>query len=304
MSRRPQRQRKLREKTRRPRLRLVKNELPPAEIPAIAEPPSRFTMERVLCDFGGALGVNAKRDAWWQAQELAYRAMEMKDGEASIELAMQAVQLHPHCLDALTILAQASSGRNQQELIEHMRNIVDTGRRNLGEKFFEENSGHFWGILETRPYMRAHAYLAQLFVEAGEADEAVKDYECLLALNPNDNQGLRYPLLGCYLESGSLDGVRGLFEAYEDEDSAMFAWARVLERLLSEDKSGATVALAEARKVNAHVEAYVVGKNQVPRRLPDFYGFGDENEAVICADALAAAWKRHPSALCWLQQAG
>lgn len=163
MSRRPQRQRKLREKTRRPRLRLVKNELPPAEIPAIAEPPSRFTMERVLCDFGGALGVNAKRDAWWQAQELAYRAMEMKDGEASIELAMQAVQLHPHCLDALTILAQASSGRNQQELIEHMRNIVDTGRRNLGEKFFEENRGHFWGIVETRPYMRAHAYLAQLF---------------------------------------------------------------------------------------------------------------------------------------------
>ena len=36
MSRTPQRQRKLREKARRPRLRLVKNKLPPAEIPAIA----------------------------------------------------------------------------------------------------------------------------------------------------------------------------------------------------------------------------------------------------------------------------
>ena len=56
----------------------------------------------------------------------------------------------------MIILAQAASGTNHQELIEHMRRIVETGQRTLGEQFFKENRGHFWGILETRPYMRAH----------------------------------------------------------------------------------------------------------------------------------------------------
>lgn len=84
----------------------------------------------------------------------------------------------------------------------------------------------------------------------------------------------------------------------------MFAWARVLERVLSDDKPGATAALAEARKVNAYVEAYLVGQERVPRRLPDFYGFGDENEAIICADAVATAWRHHPNAVRWLKQAG
>jgi hypothetical protein len=30
---------------------------------------------------------------------------------------------------------------------------VAAGERSLGPKAFEEDAGHFWGILETRPYM-------------------------------------------------------------------------------------------------------------------------------------------------------
>jgi len=226
--------------------------------------------------------------------------METKDGEASIELAMQAVQLHPHCLDALTILAQASGGRNERELIEHMRNIVDTGRRNLGEKFFEENRRHFWGILETRPYMRARAYLAQILLEAGQIEEATAEYEVLLDLNPKDNQGLRYPLLGAYLLHRDLTQVRQLFAQFEDEESAVFAWGQVLERFLSDDMGGATETLHGARKVNGFVESYLTGKKRCPKRLPDYYGFGDENEAIICADAIGAAWKANSAAIRWL----
>lgn len=53
----------------------------------------------------------------------------------------------------------------------------------------------FWGILETRPYMRALMGLAQTLVELGRVNEALAQFRELLRLNPNDNQGVRYPLL-------------------------------------------------------------------------------------------------------------
>lgn len=229
--------------------------------------------------------------------------MEATDLRTAINLASRAVQLDDHCLDALTLLAQVHSA-NEAELLEAMRGIVAVGAESLGERYIEENRGHFWGILETRPYMRAHAYLAQLLLEANKIDEAVVEYETLLHLNPGDNQGLRYPLLGCYLQTGNLATVCRLFDQFEDEGSATFAWARVLERLLSQDGAGAKTALTEARETNPHIEAYLTGQKRVPNDPPDYYGFGDENEAIVCADAIGAAWRANPAAVAWLQRAG
>jgi len=41
--------------------------------------------------------------------------------------------------------------------------------------------------------------LAQLLRGAGRAEDAICHFEALLELNPNDNQGVRDILLGCYL---------------------------------------------------------------------------------------------------------
>lgn len=73
------------------------------------------------------------------------------------------------------------------------------------------------GLHETRPHMRARAQLAALLNEVSKLDEAVEHYEEMLRLNSGDNQGLRYPLLGCYLEQRNLDGVERLFGKYPDE---------------------------------------------------------------------------------------
>jgi len=49
---------------------------------------------------------------------------------------------------------------------------MEVGRRALGGKIFEE-SGHFWGMLETRPYMRARAGLMRCLWEEGKHDKAI-----------------------------------------------------------------------------------------------------------------------------------
>jgi len=165
------------------------------------------------------------RTASENAQELAYEAMDADDLDTAVKLAMRAVELDRHCVDALVILSHVSSD-SPEELIENLESIVWIGECALGEEFCEENRGHFWGILETRPYMRARQELADLLRDEGRADEAIKHYDAMLDLNPNDNQGVRDLLLACYLTCGDLDGARRLFDQYE-EDGARPSIGRV-----------------------------------------------------------------------------
>ena len=175
------------------------------------------------------------------------------------------------------------------------------GERALGEDFFEENSGYFWGLIETRPYMRARQELADLLHDAGRTDDAIAHYEAMLDLNPNDNQGIRELLLAFYLTRGDLDGARRLFEQYEEDGSAAFRWSRILERHLAGDEAKAATLLAEARKDNAFVEPYLTGAKRMPRTLPDYYSPGEESEAKHVAVSLRPAWKGHRKSVAWLK---
>jgi hypothetical protein len=72
----------------------------------------------------------------------------------------------------------------------------------------------------------------------------------------------------------------------------------------TDDKKRAVKALKEVHSVNRHVEKYLTGRKRMPKHLPGFHGFGDENGATVCADAVGRAWKRHPNAVEWLKRGG
>jgi tetratricopeptide (TPR) repeat protein len=235
------------------------------------------------------------------ARELMWRAEESPNFLLAVSLAVRAVRIDPASLDARLFLSFIADGP-LDEYIEELRRIVAIGEQDLGAEFFKENRGHFWQVMDTRPYMRARATLAQSLHGAGHTAAAMAEYEALLALNPGDNQGLRYPLLGCYLEKERLEDTQRLFETYGNEDSAMFTWGRVLERFLTCDLEGAIAALARARKANAHVEAYLTGKKKLPKSRPEAYTPHDISEAWICMDEIGGAWSRHREAMRWLKK--
>jgi len=133
-----------------------------------------------------------------QAQDLMYQAWD-SSGKRRIELARRALKISEDCADAYVLLAEkaASSLAEAKHLYQQG---VEAGERALGEKAFKEDAGHFWGILETRPYMRARAGLAQCLWMLGERDQAIAHFTDMLRLNPNDNQGIRYILATCLLE--------------------------------------------------------------------------------------------------------
>jgi tetratricopeptide (TPR) repeat protein len=63
--------------------------------------------------------------------------------------------------------------------------------------------GHFWGILESRPYMRAMHGLGLTAWKQGKLEEAINVFQQMLKLNPNDNQGARYLLGPIYHQMGN-----------------------------------------------------------------------------------------------------
>ena len=241
----------------------------------------------------------AEADARGEAQELAFEAMEAGSAAQARKLAKRALRLHPDCVDALMVMADLDA-RTPREMIEATQKAVAAGERSLGEKFIRENTGHFWLLLETRPMMRAMEQLALLLRGQGIRMDAIRIYERMLELNPNDNQGVRDPLLGLYLETGDLEGAGRLLKKYKQDGSANFAWARVLERFLAGTHAEASTALKQARRANRHVEIYLTAQKALPKHLPEMYSPGSDEEAVLCLNCLSGAWDEHREAVFWL----
>jgi tetratricopeptide (TPR) repeat protein len=237
-----------------------------------------------------------------ERQMLAHESLcAAEDADNPLEMlrnALRAVRLDPACIDARLMLLQFTAGPTEEK-IEELEQIVALGEAELGKEFFAENTGYFWLAMESRPYMRARGMLAQALHGVGRLDDSIDHVEAMLRLNPNDNQGLRYGLLGSYLETGRLEAVRKLFTQY-DEESAIFLWARVLERYLAAELTEAATILTKARKENTHVEDLLTKRRKPPKESAPYYSPGDVTEAVVCLESIGAAWNRYPEALAWL----
>jgi tetratricopeptide (TPR) repeat protein len=248
---------------------------------------------------------DAKHTPRDQAQELMWDAMDLigQDDERAAELCHRALSIYPDCVDALAMLADLECDRVKDH-VDAMRKAVAAGRRDLGPKYFKSERGHFWGLIETRPFMRAMAQLAHSLMEWATdecVDEAIEIQEEMLDLNPNDNQGVRDLLVACYLQRKHYNEAAELLKRYEDDWMAVSCWARVLLAHAAGDDDRAEEMLAQAREQNPHVELYLTGQKRRPRTRTDYYSPGEETEAVFCADTLWEAWKKHPKSKRWLK---
>jgi len=260
--------------------------------------PSLQSMEGLLAALGG-MGRRG-RSAVDEAQEIMYDAWEAPTRQRAVALARKALEVCPDCADAYSLLAEEAA-ESLEEAIELYRKGVEAGERTLGKKTFKEDVGHFWGLLETRPYMRARAGLAQCLWEAGQREEAVTHCWGLLRLNPNDNQGIRDLLMPCLIELGRDEDAEKLFKQFEEDCMAIWMYSRALLDFRKHgDSPAADKSLKAALDENRHVPPYLLGRKKMPRILPGYYGFGDDNEAVLYAYGNRAAWKATPGALEWL----
>ena len=199
-------------------------------------------------------------------------------------------------------LLRAELAGSRQEALKLYQQGVAAGERVLGAEVFQREAGRFWGILETRPYMRAREGLANVLWTVGRRDEAVGHLQDMLRLNPRDNQGVRHVLAGYLLFLDRDDDLARLLGQYPEEDSAPWAYARAL---LSFRREGDTIAsrqlLKKAKKTNKHISALLLDRQRPPVELPDYYTPGDKNEAVIFIARYLVGWKSTAGAIAWVR---
>lgn len=116
-------------------------------------------------------------------------AAELVDQERARELLMDALFSDLRCIDAHVHLGNQMFDRWPQDAITHYEIALAIGELSLGPDF----SGILpWGCLYNRPFLRAlHGYGRCLW-RAGDLDGALNVFERSLALNPADNQGVRF----------------------------------------------------------------------------------------------------------------
>jgi hypothetical protein len=225
--------------------------------------------------------------------------MEAQSDDEKLKLSREALLHDPDCVDALVQVALLAK-TSYNDRITRIGEIAKKAKGQLGEEFFKSYCGHFWVVVESRPYMRTLKVLIELLRSSGRGEESITICEQMLVLDPGDHEGVRDALLGLYLKGGKISEARGLIENWKEFPDAVLSWGRVLERFLSGDSVGASDALLFAIEMNPYVAAYLLGRKPKPKQIVDFFSVGDENEARYCVYQIGEAWVSVPTALSWL----
>ncbi len=270
-----------------------------AEAPADHALPDRRAMESYLAKVAG----RRRDEAIARAQNVMYDAWDRKTPRSRVALARKALGISPLCADAYNLLAaEAATTAEARDL--YARGL-EAGELALGPEGFEEYDGHFWGFLETRPYMRARHGLALALLKLGEEEAAMDHFRAMLKLNPGDNQGIRYLLLGSLLRRDDIPALETLLADYADEWSAYWIYTRSL--VAYREGQGSTPAtlklLKDARSANEHVPPFLAGAKPPVLSRSDYVTVGGADEAADYVRECGAAWRKTPGAVEWLTTA-
>lgn len=236
-----------------------------------------------------------------QAEDMAYQAHSAKTSKQRVLMAQKALELDSNCCEAYMVLEQELS-KNPIESIQYYDKAITAAKKSLGEDFFKENMGHFWGIHETRPFMRAQFYKAQALWEVHRQSEAIDLCWELLKLNPNDNQGVRYILFDFLLTDNRLLDIERLLKKFKDEGSAHWEYNLALYffKKLGPESEKTLNQIKTAVSSNPFIEKYLTGKLKKPKESPSSYALGSKEEAICYLQDSVIPWVNTSPAIEWL----
>ena len=152
--------------------------------------------------------------------ELAESAATKK---TALKYAKKAAQLDPDNIDAAVMVAELTAS-SIEKLIEKYKSLIEEAEEKLkAEGYFDYDCiGEFWGLFETRPYMRLLDKYSDNLVQCGKMRLAIAEYEKMLKLCENDNLGVRYRLMHLYVFLEDEQPALRLSKEYSDEESTQF----------------------------------------------------------------------------------
>lgn len=281
--------------SKKPRKKPLRQSRSGDQISATPSLPDRRGMEGMMA---GLFDHARDDDPSSAAQNVMYRAWDATDRRERIRLARQALTIFPRCADAYVLLAEEDA-RSVEQALAYYRRGVEGGEQAIGSQGFQEYAGHFWGFLQTRPYMRARQGLAVALWATGQHQEAIGHCQAMLELNPNDNQGIRYLLAGYLLALGLTAALKQLLGQFEDDGTAMWLYTRALLAFREESPEADSLAGA-AWSENSYVPEILSGRRPLVASRDGYVTLGGEDEAGEYVRDNGAAWRATPGAIEWL----
>ena len=215
------------------------------------------------------------------AYEILEEAQNAKTEKEAIKLAKKAYEKSRECFDA--ILFQCDLEENG---IKRMK-LLDEGlefekNRLKKEKYFDkENIGHFYGIFETRPYIRGLVIKAEYLLEEGKLRQAESVCKEVLKLNKNDNMGARYLLMAIYATLEEENDMLKLYQKYPEESLEMIFPLFALYYKLGNDKK-AKEYLNRVDKCNSNFVKFFKGTIKESKEVNlGYYSRGDSSEIFM-----------------------
>lgn len=228
--------------------------------------------------------VNAKttKDNKFKSDELLDMAYEAESKKEALKYAKQALEAYPDNIDAESLIADFEE--NTIKRLKKYDAVVAKATKLLesDNMFDEENIGIFWGLLETRPYMRARHNRLLALMGLGRYTEAMKECEELLELCTNDNMGIRYLLAGIYAALEKFEECEKLYEKYGDESLHMlFPMAIMYFKKGDYKKAKQFLKMAEER--NEFIIDFLLGgiSEDIAEYHNNYYSHGSEEEAFL-----------------------
>ncbi|MEO6191659.1 MAG: tetratricopeptide repeat protein [Thermoanaerobaculia bacterium] len=236
-----------------------------------------------------------------RAEDLVERAYG-NGGRRAVLLARQALEVWPDCAEAYSFLAgQAADPESASRLYELG---MAAGERAIGPEAFAEiaGAGHFWGVLETRPYMRALQGLAESLLDRNRFAEAAEPFQKMLRLNPEDHQGARHSLVNLLIALDRDGEALELLDRYAWDPLALMDYPRALLSFRREgDAPEARRSLKRAVQANRFVPGLLLHTRRIPPPA-SFFSPGQEGEAAVYLILSLETWTSTAGALDWLRR--
>ncbi|MBG9992237.1 UPF0149 family protein [Pseudoalteromonas sp. NZS37] len=204
-------------------------------------------------------------------------------------------------LDELLELVLADTELKALEPMQMLLEIMESGL--ITKQFIKDNTGYFWGLHETRPYMMLRAHRAKIHALHGYTQKAQSELEELLKLNPNDNQANRFLLMNCLIINKQWEKLEALLADFDFQELHTTASRALSAFVMHGDSKPANEYKKMLQQQNKHFSKILTGQEKLKEQQPSYFSPGSKEEVAVYLDSLGKqAWISVPASLFWLRK--
>ncbi len=210
----------------------------------------------------------------------------------------------PFLFDAVVMFARFAFEANDTKMARQtLENAIFEARKLFPAEFVLGTDRLPWVFQDNRPFLLVLGEYATLIEAIDGPQKAIPHYEELIALNSNDNQGMRSMLATAYIKTNRLDDILALAEKFPDDGMVNLSVGAILALFKLGRQDEARARIKKGKKYLKHVfDEIVKTDHQKPELIPGRVQVGGADEAWLYWQDQGTFWMATPGAREFLRE--